>query len=576
MLNQDQLQELQDIVGPQWAAADECIRDAYAVWYNSSSLNPEREVWAPRPAAVVMPKTAGEIAKVTQFCNRHDFMIKSFSTGWIASSAAGSRKTILLDLKRMDKIIDIDAKNQIAVIEPYVRAIDLQTELWKQGLNVHVVSCGSNHSVLASAAAAWGYGLSGASMGYSARNLMGLEWVTPTGEIVKFGSAGEGKGWYCMDGPGPGVRGLIRGFHGTFGSLGTFTKCGVKLYRWDGPEKVEHSGKSPRYFLETPLPKTEFFVLTFPSKQNICDAGYQLGEAECNYADFRLPAFFMSMGFTDDNLTLKKIWETGLFQKVVQFALVVCVHGHSQREFEWKVKALKQITKENHGLRIPLLDPPASLLPLLKPLAQVLGNPLALASKIPLIQEMLDAVPIPKQTRKKMQSSMFQLLLRHVNNVQGCFRPSSCMFTSVGSFDTWDLGFEQSDFIAKIKQPAIDQGAIVADGADLGCGGTFESGHLGYLEGIGLFSSHKEESVQAVQEIVEAGAKGAVDNALGLPLGAFGGPMNELFGPHCGDYHLYIKQIKAVLDPHSACDSWAYSGPSEKAFPDEKKSFAMY
>ncbi|MBI9077985.1 MAG: FAD-binding oxidoreductase, partial [Desulfatibacillum sp.] len=459
---------------------------------------------------------------------------------------------------------------------PYVRAIDLQTELWKQGLNVHVVSCGANHSILASAAAAWGYGLTGASMGYSARNLMGLEWVDPSGDIIRFGTAGQDKGWFCMDGPGPGVRGLVRGFHGTFGSLGTFTKCGVKLYRWDGPKEVRHSGKSPRYLLETPLPNTEFFVLAFPEKQNICDAGYQLGEAECNYADFRLPAFFISMGFTDNNLDLKKIWETGIFQKFVKYALVVCVHGHSKREFDWKVKALKQITKQNMGLRIPLLDPPVSLLPAFKPLMGWLDNPLGLAQKIPFVQEMIDRIPIPAKTRQKMQSSMFQLLLRHTNNVQGCFRPSSCMFTSVGSFDTWDLGFEQSDFIAKIKQPAISQGAIVDDDGDLGCGGTFESGHLGYLEGIGLFSSHKEESVKATQKIVEAGAQGAIDHALGFPLGAFGGPMNELFGPHCGNYHLVLQQIKAILDPNSSCDSWAYTGPSEKAFPDEKSSFSMY
>ena len=56
-------------------------------------------------------------------------------------------------------------------------------------------------------------------------------------------------------------------------------------------------------------------------------------------------------------------------------------------------------------------------------------------------------------------------------------------------------------------------------------------------------------------------------------MGALGGFMNELFGPHCSNYHLVIKKIKEALDPNSSCDSWTYSGPSEKAFPDEKSLF---
>ena len=95
-------------------------------------------------------------------------------------------------------------KNQIAIVEPYVRAIDLQTELWKVGLNVHAVSCGGNHSILASTAAAWGYGITGASMGFQARNMLGVEWVMPSGEIVTLGSGGDGAEWFSADGPGPG------------------------------------------------------------------------------------------------------------------------------------------------------------------------------------------------------------------------------------------------------------------------------------------------------------------------------------------------------------------------------------
>jgi glycolate oxidase len=113
---------------------------------------------------------------------------------------------IQLDLKRMNKIIDIGVKNQIAIVEPYIKAIRLQTELWKQGLNVNVVSCGGTHSVLASITSGWGYGFSGPGLGYSGRNYMGAEWVSPTGEIITIGSAGHGAGWFTAEGPGPSMR----------------------------------------------------------------------------------------------------------------------------------------------------------------------------------------------------------------------------------------------------------------------------------------------------------------------------------------------------------------------------------
>jgi glycolate oxidase len=61
-----------------------------------------------------------------------------------------------------------------------------------------------------------------------------------------------------------------------------------------------------------------------------------------------------------------------------------------------------------------------------------------------------------------------------------------------------------------------------------------------------------------------------------LPIAAFGGPMNQLFGPHCYNYHEVIMKIKEKLDPNSSYDSWTYSGASEKAFADEKEGYTFF
>jgi glycolate oxidase len=251
---------LESIVGKQWVSSAPCVLDTYAYYQNPETMNKDGSQWLPRPAAVVLPQTTAEIQEIMRFCCRTRYMVKPLSTGFHTAAAASRNNVIVLDLKRMDRIIEIDARNQIA-------AIDLQTEVVRLGLNCHIISSGANHSLLASHAAAWGYGVSGAATSFSGRNLLGVEWVLPTGEVVTLGSAGSGCGWFSPDGPGPSLRGIVRGFQGTFGGLGVFTKCAIKLYKWDGPRQWEFEGQSPKYVLKVIPPRSTMNAIAFPSRQ---------------------------------------------------------------------------------------------------------------------------------------------------------------------------------------------------------------------------------------------------------------------------------------------------------------------
>ncbi len=562
MLTSDAKKALEDIVGPEWVCADPHMMDAYAVYHGSAAVSKEGTIWTPRAAAVVLPKTTREVSEITRFCNNHDYEVHPFSTGLSAYGAPGSEKTILLDLKRMNKIIDIDVKNQIAVIEPYVKAIILQTELWKHGLNLAAVSAGGQHSTLASVSSYCGYGLQGPAMSYNGRNLLGLEWVMPSGQVVRLGSGGSGARWFTDAGPGPSLRGLIRGFLGTCGGLGTFTKCAVKLYRWDGPAEMRCDGGSPRYELIDEMPSNMgIFSLSFPSKEAMGEAGYKLGEAQVPYADFRLPAFFTALYSTDTNLEFIPLWKSGIFQKIAKYSLLVFVSGHSQREYDWKMRALKEILKECGGLRLPLQDPPKTLLKALVPLFNMV-DPMKFSKKLPFIQTMIDNLPAKKTERIKILSVLFLLLVRNANNAQGSFRPTGGgMFSTVGALDTWDCGIFQNELVVELKKKYIKEGLLVDDDADLGCGGTYEDGQLGYLEGVGLYNQRVRESAQAARATVFAANQASVDHAFGSGFMVFGSQRNALFGPHCSNYHLWMEQIKAALDPNSACDSWTYSDP---------------
>ncbi len=567
MISKDEIQALSDIVGPEWVNTDPCMMDTYAFYMNPEILSKDGSLWLPRPVAVVLPKTTDEIAKLMQVCNSADLMIKPISTGFHCVCAVSRDQVVVLDLKRMDHIIDIDVKNQIAIVEPYVKAINLQSMLWKEGLNLHIISCGGNHSVLASTTSAWGTGLDGPSMSYSGRNLMGVEWVLPTGEVLTLGSGGEDTdaGWFTADGPGPSLRGIARGYMGAFGGLGVFTKCAVKLYKWNGPEEIRSEGCSPHYLLKDELPPNMgMFALSFPSAKALADAGYKLGECEITYADFRLPAFMTALGSTEENLELKKLWDTGVFQKVAKFNLIVSVIGCSQGEYDWKVKAMEQVLAETGGVNLPLNQMPTlKLMQLAGKIVKYMDDPLFLFRKLPFLQKLMQKMPATKEQRQRPVSELFWVLLRHATNTQGNFRPSQAMFTSLGAFDTWDLGIKQAEVIAEKKQKYIKQGLLLDDGGDLGCGGTFENAHLGYLEGIGLYSAKDPDSVVAAGKTINEAVDACVDEALGIPIAGFGMEMNAKLGPHCNNYHHWLAKIKKALDPNMASDPFFYSEPEK-------------
>jgi FAD/FMN-containing dehydrogenase len=554
------ISELETIVGERWLSTAPCLLDTYAYYMNPEVMNKDGSQWLPRPAAVVLPDSTEEVQEIMRFCSASQFMAKPLSTGFHTAAAASNEDVIILDLKRMNRVVEVDIRNQIAVIEPYVRAIDLQTEIVKQGLNCHIVSSGANHSLLASHAAAWGYGVSGAATSFSGRNLLGVEWVLPTGEVVTLGSAGSGCGWFSSDGPGPSMRGVVRGFQGTFGGLGVFTRCAIKLYKWDGPREWEIEGKSPKYVLKRIPPRCALNAVAFPSRKAERDAGYKMGEAELNHGEFRTPMFFAALGLTETNEDLKIALESGIFQKIGGDIISTAIFAASDGEFAWKMKALKEILHETGGVIIPMNLPlrPA-ILRLAGKLTKNVSDPLTPLRKIPVLQDLIHKLPFWKELRREKQSTLFWLLFRNANNTQAAFRPSQGMATMLGAFDTWDLAHTQAEYVAKVKQPYIKQGLILDDGGDLGSGGTFESGHLGYLEGIILYDPGNPESAMAARDLVETGVQAAIDHALGVPIAAFGVEANQTLGPVCGDYHIWLSRIKSALDPNSASDPFFYA-----------------
>jgi len=563
MLTSDQMKAIQDIVGPQWVTDDPCCTDTYSIHRNPEWTTGGKSPWLPRPTAVVTPATAQEIAELVRFCNKTGLMVKPLSTGLGPESAVSREGVIQIDLKRMNKIIDIDVKNQIAVVEPYVKAIRLQTELWKQGLNVNVVSCGGTSSVLASTTSGWGYGFSGPGLGYSGRNYMGAEWVSPAGEIITLGSAGHGAGWFSAEGPGPSMRGILRGQWGSLGGLGVYTKAAVKLYKWDGPPQPEVTGSNPHYYLRDPLPSNMgFFMLACPTQQALKDIGYKLGEAEIAYADCHLPVFQSAyIGGGSDWSKVEEVMSTGFFQKMTKNSLIIAVIGHSQREFDWKKKAITQIVKEVDGASMPVgVQPSIEQLKMIAPFIKALNNPLRL---VRWLGGLADGGNSNSAEKQHIISELFMFLLRHAINLQGAYPMPNSFFTLMGSLDTWDKGVNEGACSDGLREKYIDAGGLIDDGGQGGIGGTYENGHLGYMEALAMYTPSSRKSVKSFLSYSDDAHRVAIKSAYGLGLLAAGDERNRQYGPHCSNYHEWMVKIKRALDPNTSSDPGMYIDPGK-------------
>ena len=208
------------MVGPGNISADPVILYPYS-W--RSGLYAGVDKFTPRFEAAILPGSTEEVQRVVRLCNKFGLQFKASSTGWGPYNDATGPGVIKIDLRRMNRILEINETNMYAVVEPYVIGAQLQAELMKRGLNCNQCGAGTNCSALP-IAAHQGIGHMSQSASYGERNQLALEWVTPEGEIVRLGSLGSSDEWFCGDGPGPSLRGIVRGSVVPLGAWGYLRK----------------------------------------------------------------------------------------------------------------------------------------------------------------------------------------------------------------------------------------------------------------------------------------------------------------------------------------------------------------
>ena len=448
-------------------------------------------------AAVIMPKDTGEVQAVVGLCNKFKLKFRPICTGWTGVFVPG---TVLLDLRRMDRIIEINEKNMYAVVEPYVISAQLQAELFKRGLCTNVKGAGSQCSAMLR-----GHGHLDQSMGADDRNHLAVEWVTPEGELVRLGSLGSVGEWFCGDGPGPSVRSLISSVVPPSCTPGVFTKVGLKLYHWAGPERYALTGNSPKYTL-TEMPAnmlTRFY--SFPTLEQMWQAEIRIGEAEIAMELMGFNEAMVAANITTCNEEEMAMFDR-LSKEVQGRGFLVIIAGHSAGDFAYKKKVLETIVAEAGGLSLNSVEDPE-----------------------------IEGILLTQCTRISA-------------SVRETFRPGG-YFKSIPVMGQRDLTIRWAIGAGKAKLPLIEKGLIADDGGGF-FGWGVENGHLGKTEIFCKFSPMNPEAWKGVDAWEAEQSTRAVDEKYFALSMAPHEQVDSKIGPALSNYHHWWKKALAALDPN--------------------------
>lgn len=191
-------------------------REAELAPYESDALTAYRK----RPLAVALPERKEEVIGVVRLC--HQYGVPFVARGSGTSLSGGSLPVedgVVIALNRMNRILRLDPKARIAVVEPGVVNLKVSQEAGPFGLyyapdpsSQPVSTIGGNVAFNSGGAHCLKYGM-------TANHVLGLEVVTPTGEVVRLG--GE-----SLEGVGPDLHGF---FVGTEGLLGVAVEITLRL-----------------------------------------------------------------------------------------------------------------------------------------------------------------------------------------------------------------------------------------------------------------------------------------------------------------------------------------------------------
>ena len=221
----DAIKEFEAAIGKEWVfTSDEDVdtnRDSYSPFWH--------ENYDPIPSAAIAPGEVEQVQAVVKIANTRKMPLWTISTGkslGYGGSAPLLGGSVVLDLKRMDRVIEVNDKNHYALVEPGVSYFDLYRHIKDRGLKVWIDPPDPGWGSPVGNALERGGGYTPMRDHFDCH--CGMEVVLANGDLVRtgMGALPNAKTWQQYKyGFGPYVDGIF-----SQSNFGVVTKMGFWLY----------------------------------------------------------------------------------------------------------------------------------------------------------------------------------------------------------------------------------------------------------------------------------------------------------------------------------------------------------
>lgn len=224
MSRRNLIDALRQIVGIDGVVVD----DAELMVYECDAMTTHKA----RPLAVIFPRSTDEVARVVQLLASEGIPFgprgagTGLSSGAIAIGCEKGMRSVIIEMARMNRILEIDYPNHRAIVQPGLINIKLSQAVAARSYHYAPDPSSQTACTIGGNVAENAGGPHCLKYGMTTNHILGLEIVLPTGEIVNLGGGGA-------DAIGYDILGV---FIGSEGTLGIATQVTLRLTR--APQSV--------------------------------------------------------------------------------------------------------------------------------------------------------------------------------------------------------------------------------------------------------------------------------------------------------------------------------------------------
>lgn len=203
------LQEFAGVVGDQWVLHEDEDVATYRDAYSPFVMEPELQLQA---SAALVPTTTEQVQQIVRIANTYRIPLYAFSTGrnlGYGGSAPNLSGSVIVDLKRMNKIIEVNTREGYMIVEPGCSFIEINRYLTENHIDYVPSAPGPGWGSPIGNALDRGVGF---PYGDNFAAIKGMEVVLANGEVLRTGrgAIANSKLWPLYPyGLGPDLRGLF-------------------------------------------------------------------------------------------------------------------------------------------------------------------------------------------------------------------------------------------------------------------------------------------------------------------------------------------------------------------------------